>query len=204
MELADGRVVQARRGVANVNPRMLYLQMLDAGDVAPEIRARMQRYRAGSARFRMNVALSELPHFDGSGPAGNDIPWVRDPHCSIARIHGQRIHRCAQHGHVAGSGDRDTVALANLILDTVSRHAPNFRASIIGILARWSLDLEQRFGFTHGDIFHGALGLDRLWSARPLLGYGDYRTCVSGLYLCGAGAHPGGGLTGLPGRNAPT
>jgi phytoene dehydrogenase-like protein len=73
MELADGRVVQTRRGVANVNPRMLYLQMLDAGDVAPEIRARMQRYRAGSARFRMNVALSELPHFDGSGPAGNDI-----------------------------------------------------------------------------------------------------------------------------------
>ncbi len=64
------------------------------------------------------------------------------------------------------------------------------------------LDLEQRFGLADGDIFHGALGLDQLWAARPALGYGDYRTPVQGLYLCGAGAHPGGGVTGLPGRNA--
>jgi len=90
---------------------------------------------------------------------------------------------------------------ADLIIDAVTRHAPNFRDSIIGILALSPFDLEQRFGLPSGDIFHGALGLDQLWAARPLLGLGDYRTCVSGLYLCGAGAHPGGGVTGLPGRN---
>lgn len=89
-----------------------------------------------------------------------------------------------------------------LIIDTVTRHAPNFRASIIGRLALSPLDLEERFGLTGGDIFHGALGLDQLWAARPALGYGDYRTPIRGLYLCGSGAHPGGGVTGIPGYNA--
>jgi phytoene dehydrogenase-like protein len=88
-----------------------------------------------------------------------------------------------------------------LIIDTVTRYAPNFRRSIIGVLALSPFDLEQRFGLPAGDIFHGALGLDQLWAARPLLGYGDYRTSVKNLFLCGSGAHPGGGVTGLPGRN---
>jgi len=55
---------------------------------------------------------------------------------------------------------------------------------------------------TGGDIFHGALALDQLFSARPVLGNADYRMPVDGLYLCGSGAHPGGGVTGIPGRNA--
>jgi phytoene dehydrogenase-like protein len=92
-------------------------------------------------------------------------------------------------------------AATQLIINTVSQHAPNFRRSIIGMSALSPLDLEQRFGLPAGDIFHGALGLDQLWAARPLLGHGDYRTGVAGLYLCGAGAHPGGGVTGIPGRN---
>jgi phytoene dehydrogenase-like protein len=69
------------------------------------------------------------------------------------------------------------------------------------MMALSPFDLEQRFGLPSGDIFHGALGLDQLWAARPLLGLGDYRTGIKGLYLCGSGAHPGGGVTGLPGRN---
>ena len=64
------------------------------------------------------------------------------------------------------------------------------------------LDLEREFGLVGGDIFHGALSLDQLFSARPVLGHADYRMPVDGLYLCGAGAHPGGGVTGIPGRNA--
>jgi phytoene dehydrogenase-like protein len=64
------------------------------------------------------------------------------------------------------------------------------------------LDLERKFGLIGGDIFHGALTLDQLYSARPMLGYADYRGPVRGLYLCGSGAHPGGGVTGLPGHNA--
>jgi phytoene dehydrogenase-like protein len=95
---------------------------------------------------------------------------------------------------------RDEVA--ELMIDTVDRVAPNFKASVIGRRALAPLDLEREFGLTGGDIFHGALGLDQLFSARPVLGHGNYRAPVRGLYLCGAGTHPGGGVTGAPGHNA--
>jgi len=64
------------------------------------------------------------------------------------------------------------------------------------------LDLERKLALVGGDIFHGALRLNQLFSARPMLGYGDYRSPVKGLYMCGAGTHPGGGVTGIPGHNA--
>ena len=91
---------------------------------------------------------------------------------------------------------------ADHVIDTVTRYAPNFKDSIIARRILSPLDMEREFGLVGGDIFHGALTLDQLWSARPVLGYGDYRTPLNRLYLCGAGAHPGGGVTGLPGRNA--
>lgn len=237
--LADGREVRARRIAANVNPRLLYLTLLEAGDVPAAIRARMQRYRAGSASFRINVALSELPQLDASGPAGSDlhrsgilfapslaymdrahadarltgmsrepviellVPSTLDDSLAPAGLHVASLF-CQHFAPTLPDGRRweDQRALAlDLIIDAVTRHAPNFRRSIVGVLALSPLDLEQRFGLPSGDIFHGALGLDQLWAARPLLGYGDYRSCVRDLYLCGSGAHPGGGVSGLPGRN---
>jgi len=93
-------------------------------------------------------------------------------------------------------------AFADIVLDTVTRHAPNFRGSVIARQVLSPLDLEQRFGLIDGDIFHGQLGLGQLFSARPVLGHADYRLGLQGLYLCGSGAHPGGGVTGLPGMNA--
>jgi phytoene dehydrogenase-like protein len=87
------------------------------------------------------------------------------------------------------------------IFDVVESHAPGFRASLLGHSALSPADLEREFGLIGGDIFHGALSLDQLWSARPMLGYADYRTPVESLYLCGSGAHPGGGVTGAPGHN---
>ena len=69
--------------------------------------------------------------------------------------------------------------------------------------ARWSpLDLERDYGLVGGDIFHGQLSLDQLFSLRPLLGHARYRGPLAGLYHCGSGAHPGGGVTGAPGHNA--
>jgi phytoene dehydrogenase-like protein len=84
----------------------------------------------------------------------------------------------------------------------VNEHAPNFRASVLGRQILTPLDLERRFGLVDGDIFHGQLTLDQLFSARPVLGHADYRMPLANLYLCGSGAHPGGGVTGVPGRNA--
>ncbi len=95
---------------------------------------------------------------------------------------------------------RDEVA--DLMIDTVTRFAPNFKTSVIARQIHSPLDLERKFGLVSGDIFHGVLSLDQLFSARPVLGYGDYRTPIKGLYQCGAGTHPGGGVTGIPGHNA--
>jgi phytoene dehydrogenase-like protein len=92
--------------------------------------------------------------------------------------------------------------VADLMIDTVDRYAPGFKASILGRQALSPLDLEQIFGLTGGDISHGAMSLDQLFWARPMLGYADYRGPLKGLYHCGAGAHPGGGVTGAPGHNA--
>jgi len=91
---------------------------------------------------------------------------------------------------------------ADLVVDTVTVHAPNFKAAVIARQVLSPLDLERRFGLVDGDIFHGQLTLDQLFSARPVLGHAAYRMPLPGLYLCGSGAHPGGGVTGLPGRNA--
>jgi phytoene dehydrogenase-like protein len=92
--------------------------------------------------------------------------------------------------------------VADLIIDTVNDHAPNFKASIIARQIHSPLDLERKFGLVGGDIFHGRMSLDQLWSARPVLGNGDYRGPIKGLYMCGSGTHPGGGVTGAPGHNA--
>jgi phytoene dehydrogenase-like protein len=95
---------------------------------------------------------------------------------------------------------RETVA--DLMIDTVETYAPGFKASVISRQSLSPFDLERIFGLPNGDIFHGALTLDQLFSARPMLGYADYRMPIPGLYLCGSGAHPGGGVTGAPGHNA--
>jgi phytoene dehydrogenase-like protein len=95
---------------------------------------------------------------------------------------------------------RDTVA--DLMVDTVEAYAPGFKASVIARQVLSPLDLERTFGLPNGDIFHGAMSIDQLYAARPMRGYADYRMPVPGLYLCGSGAHPGGGVTGAPGHNA--
>ena len=91
---------------------------------------------------------------------------------------------------------------ADLIVATVDRYAPGFKASVIARQIHSPLDLERKFGLMGGDIMHGNMTLDQLWAARPILGNGAYRGPLKGLYMCGAGTHPGGGVTGAPGHNA--
>jgi phytoene dehydrogenase-like protein len=91
---------------------------------------------------------------------------------------------------------------ADAIIATVDGHAPGFVKSVLGRQIHSPYDLERRFGLIGGDIFHGKMSLDQLFSARPMIGAADYRMPLKGLYLCGSGAHPGGGVTGAPGHNA--
>jgi len=100
------------------------------------------------------------------------------------------------------SWDDHREEVGDLMIDTVERYAPGFKASVLGRVVLTPLDLERKFGLIGGDIMHGVLSLDQMFSARPVLGHGHYRSPIKGLYQCGAGTHPGGGVTGAPGHNA--
>ena len=112
---------------------------------------------------------------------------------------------CHQFAPVLPNGrswDDEREAAADHIIDTVTQYAPNFKGAVLGRMILSPVDLEREFGLTGGDIFHGQMSLDQLYSARPMLGHGDYRAPIAGLYMCGSGTHPGGGVTGAPGHNA--
>jgi len=242
--LASGEVVAARRVIANVNPRLLFDQLVDAGDVDADFRRRMEAYRCGSGTFRMNVALSELPDFTalpGTLAAAHHASgivvapslrymeqayfdartsgWSRAPIVEVlipsvvddtlapqgrhvASLFCQHVHPDVGQVRPGSSWDDFRDEVADLMIATVDAVAPNFRRIVLGRRALTPLDLEREFGLVGGDIFHGALALDQLFSTRPVLGNADYRMPIPGLYLCGSGAHPGGGVTGIPGRNA--
>ncbi len=132
------------------------------------------------------------------------IPSTLDDSLAPARAHVASLF-CQQFAPVLPDG-RDWAdareEAADLVIDTIEALAPGFRASVLGRLVLSPTDLEERFGLAGGDIFHGAMGLDQLWSARPVVGHAAYAGPVANLWMCGAGTHPGGGVTGAPGHNA--
>jgi len=241
VQLTDGSMVDARCVVANVDPRLLFLKLVDERVLDPDFLGRMRNYKCGSATFRMNVALSELPdftclpgkhlqaHHQSGIIIGPSLSYMEQAYfdartygCSRAPViemlipstldstlapSGKHVASlfCQHFAYDLPKGlDWDTIRepAADMVIDTVTRYAPNFKDAVLGRKILSPLDLERDYGLTGGDIFHGALTLDQVWSARPVLGHADYRAPVAKLYLCGAGAHPGGGVSGLPGHNA--
>jgi len=120
----------------------------------------------------------------------------------VASLFCQHVHPRLEEARPGHTWDDHRDEVADLMIRTIDAAAPNFARSVLGRRALTPLDLEREFGLVGGDIFHGALALDQLFSARPVLGHADYRMPIANLYLCGSGAHPGGGVTGIPGRNA--
>ena len=132
------------------------------------------------------------------------IPSTLDPGLAPKGKHVASLF-CQHFRYDLGPGrswDKEREKAADAIIATVDSHAPGFANSVIGRQIHSPLDLERRFGLIGGDIFHGKMSLDQLFSARPMIGAADYRMPIAGLYLCGSGAHPGGGVTGAPGHNA--
>ena len=119
--------------------------------------------------------------------------------CHVASLFCQHFQR-----HLPDGSSWDDVKdrVADMIIDTIDGYAPNFGRAVIGRQIKSPLDIERDLGMVGGDIFHGALHLDQIYSLRPIPDYSGYRMPVDGLYLCGSGAHPGGGVSGLPGHNA--
>lgn len=236
VRLVGGETLPADLVIAGVNPRLLYLDLIDESHISRATRNHFRHYKCASGSFRMNVALSEMPQF----------PARTEPHCleggiimapslqymdtafDDARTRGWSTrpivemlipslvdNSLAPEGrHVASlfcqqfdpalgeSWDEHRAAAAATIIDTVENYAPGFRDIVVGKQVFSPMDLERHFGLVGGDIFHGRMSLDQLFSARPKLGMGQYKTEFDNLYLCGSGTHPGGGVTGLPGRNA--
>jgi phytoene dehydrogenase-like protein len=101
-----------------------------------------------------------------------------------------------------GNWDENRELLGDRVVKKVAEYAPNVPGAIIARQVLTPLDLERTYGLTEGNIFHGDLTLEQLFFNRPVAGWSQYRTPIGGLYLCGAGAHPGGGVTGAPGHNS--
>jgi phytoene dehydrogenase-like protein len=101
-----------------------------------------------------------------------------------------------------GTWDEHRDLLGDRVIRKIAEYSPNVANSILARQVLTPLDLERTYGLTEGNIFHGDLTLEQLFFMRPVPGWSQYRTPIDGLYLCGAGAHPGGGVTGAPGHNA--
>ena len=237
----SGETLRASAVVSNLNPKLLYLDLIDRAALPTEFVERIAQWRCGSGTFRMNVALAELPDFTclpGRSAAAHHTAgiilaptlgymeqayfdarthgWSRQPIVEmvipstlddslappgrhVASLFCQHVAPQLPNGE---SWDAHRESVADLMIETVNRFAPNFKASVLGRQIMSPLDLERTFGLVGGDIFHGRLQLDQMLSARPMLGHGNYRGPLPGLYMCGAGTHPGGGVTGAPGHNA--
>ncbi|KAF3842096.1 hypothetical protein F7725_024047 [Dissostichus mawsoni] len=132
------------------------------------------------------------------------IPSVLDPTLAPPGCHVVSLFTQYTPYHIEGREwtDQDREAYADTAFDWVEKYAPGFKASVVGRDILAPPDLERIFGLTGGNIFHGSMSLDQLYLARPLPSLSDYRSPIKGLYLCGSGCHPGGGVMGSPGWNA--
>jgi phytoene dehydrogenase-like protein len=142
-------------------------------------------------------AISERPILEVA------IPSAADPSLAPAGKHVLSIYaQFAPYKLKEGNWRERREELGDLVVTTLATYAPDLPAMILDRQVITPLDLEETYGLTGGHIFHGELALDQLFTMRPLLGWGRYRTPIRNLYLCGSGTHPGNGLTGASGRNA--
>jgi len=132
-----------------------------------------------------------------------NIPSLTDPALAPAGAHVMSVYvQYAPYKLKEGDWNSRREEFADNVLDTLSTYAPNLKELIVARQIITPLDLEQTFGLSGGHIHHGEQTLDQSFTFRPIIGWAQYRTPLKGLYLCGAGTHPGGGVTGAPGANA--
>jgi phytoene dehydrogenase-like protein len=131
------------------------------------------------------------------------VPTMYDPSLAPPGKHIMGIFlQYAPYTLREGTWDELPEPFGDRVITLIEEYAPNIRSIVEHRQVLSPLDLERRFGITGGNIFHGEMSLDQMFVLRPLAGWARYRTPVKGLYLCGSGAHPGGGVMGAPGHNA--
>jgi phytoene dehydrogenase-like protein len=131
------------------------------------------------------------------------VATIADPSLAPGGAHVMSIHaQFAPYELKEGDWDSRREELGDIVVNTLAEHAPNIKGLIVARQVLTPLDLETKFGLTGGHIHHGEMSLDQLFAFRPVIGFAQHRTPIKGLYLCGSGTHPGGGVTGAPGFNA--
>lgn len=173
-----------------------------AGDAASMLRGRLH---VGPGIDYLERAFDASKYGETSPSPYLDIafPSVVDPSMAPAGRHVMSVHmQYAPFKRREGSWTGQDGALADIVLRTLEPYAPGITGLVEHRQVITPLDLEQVYGLTGGHIHHGELALDQLFTMRPTLGWADYRTPLTGLYLCGSGTHPGNGLTGASGQNA--
>lgn len=184
----DGRALEVLRGAIQISPSIHYLQRA------------YDHVKYGE--------FSERPYLDVR------IPTIADPALAPHGGHVMSITVKYAPYHLRESWDFPRVsmnstaeksqreAFTDTVLDTLAEYAPDIREKIVASSLLTPLELERQFGLPEGNLHHGEMTLDQFFHMRPVPGWAGYRTPVGGVYLCGSGTHPGGGVTGLPGRNA--
>ncbi|HYR84575.1 MAG TPA: NAD(P)/FAD-dependent oxidoreductase [Terriglobia bacterium] len=229
--LAGGEEIAARTVVSSADPKQTLLKLIDPTDLDPDFLIKIGNYRCSGSAAKVNLALAGLPRFQEVsarihiGP-GIDylerafdaakygefstepymdvaIPSLLDPSLAPKGAHTLSIHvQYAPYKLKNGDWKSRREKFGDAVVRALSAYAPNLSDLIVHRQVLTPLDLEETYGLTGGHIFHGEHALDQLFTFRPLLGWSQYRTPINGLYLCGAGTHPGGGITGGPGANA--
>lgn len=239
--LENGEQIETRSIVAAVDPRQVFLRLVDAGRLSPSFRQQVMNYRSNGSLAKINLALSGLPAVRGIDSTGlppeqalsgrllasshpNEIeqafdcakygklsdrpllevtiPSLLDPGLAPAGQHVMSIYvQWAPYRLRDGGWDDLRGTLEQRALQRLAEIAPDVPSRIIASEVLTPLDLEREYGLTGGHVFHGEHALDQLYAMRPVLGWAQHRTPIEGLYLCGAGTHPGGGVTGAPGAH---
>ena len=131
------------------------------------------------------------------------IPSLADPGLAPTGGHVMSVYvQYAPYKLKQGDWDSRREEFADRMIDVLAGYAPNLKELIVARQIITPVDLEETYGMSGGHIHHGEQSLDQFFTFRPVIGWAQYRTPIKGLYLCGAGTHPGGGVTGGPGRNA--
>lgn len=228
--LADGDTVEAPLVVSSADPRTTFGDLVGGDHLDADFLADVRSLRGRGSTGKVSFALDRLPELPM--PAnGGPVRWLLAPSVGYVETafdhvkYGERIPEpaleitvptlddpdCAPPGqHLASvnvayaphAAEHDPAELGRIVTTLIERHAPGFGASVLACDARGPREIEQDLGMAGGHWHHVDIALDQFFMLRPVPGFARYRTPVDGLYLCGAGTHPGGGVTGTNGINA--
>jgi len=221
--LASGEAIEGRVVLSSADPDHTFQKLVDQDLLSPEFRRAVANIKFRGSRALISLVLASRPPFDllcvtpsleylerayddAKYATVSARPMLEVRYGGATRGGGHRVTAYAQYAPYklrAGAwGDAERNALADFAVEALAAHAPTLAGAVLQRAVLAPPDLEAALGLTEGHLYHGELTLDQILFMRPVPGWARYRTPVLGLYLCGAGAHPGGGIMGAAGYNA--